>query len=46
MAVTVPSVHPAPVRCRFRAGSATDGHGTPASFKARAIRGVLCPASR
>ena len=28
MAVTVPSIHPAPVRCWFRAGSAADGHGT------------------
>ena len=46
MAATVPSIHPAPVRCWFRAGPAADGHGTPASFKARAIRAVLCPASR
>ena len=33
-------------RCGFRAGSAADGHGTPASFSARAIRATLCPASR
>ena len=44
--VTVPSVHPAPERCGFLAGSAADGHGTPASFSARAIRATECPASR
>jgi hypothetical protein len=44
--VTVPSVHPAAVRCGFLAGSAADGHGTPASFKARAIHATECPASR
>jgi hypothetical protein len=44
--VTVPSVHPAAVRCGFRLGSAADGHGTPASFSARAIRATECPASR
>jgi hypothetical protein len=44
--VTVPSVHPAPVRCRFRPGSADDGQGTPASFSARAIRATEWPASR
>jgi hypothetical protein len=41
-----PSVHAVPGRCGFRAGSAADGHGTPASFSARAIRATLCPASR
>jgi hypothetical protein len=35
-----------PVRCGFRLGSAADGHGIPASFKARVIRATLCPASR
>jgi len=44
--VTVPRVHAVPVRCGFRAGSAADGHGTSASFSARAIRARLCPASR
>ena len=43
---TVRSVHAAPVRCGFRPGSATDGHGIPASFRARVIRAALCPASR
>jgi hypothetical protein len=33
--VTAPSVHPAPVRCALRPGSAADEHGTPASFSAR-----------
>jgi len=42
----VRSVHAVPVRCGFRPGSAADGHGTPASFKARVIRAALCPASR
>ena len=46
MVVTVPSVHPAPVRCVLRPGSAADGHGTPASFSARAIRATECPARR
>ena len=46
IAATVRSVHPAPVRCGFRAGSAADGHGIPASFSARVIRAALCPASR
>ncbi len=46
IAATVRSVHAAPVRCGFRPGSAADGHGTPASFKARVIRAALCPASR
>ena len=46
MVVTVPGVHPAPVRCGFRPGSAADGHGTPASFSARAIRATGCPARR
>ena len=46
IAATVRSVHPAPFRCGFRAGSAADGHGTPASFKARVIRAALCRASR
>jgi hypothetical protein len=45
IAATVRSVHPAPLRCGFRAGSAAEGHGTPASFKARVIRAALCPAS-
>ena len=44
--VTVPSVQLAPVRCVFRPGSAADGHGTPASFSARAIRATECPARR
>ncbi len=44
--VTVPSVQPAPVRCVLRPGSAADGHGTAASFKARAIRATECPARR
>src|SRR5579871_3630653 len=30
----------------FRPGSTADGHGTPASFRARVIRAALCPASR
>ena len=46
IAVTVRSVHAAPVRCGFRLGSAADGHGIPASFRARVIRAALCPASR
>jgi hypothetical protein len=46
IAATVRSVHPLPVRCGFRLGSAADGHGTPASFNARVIRAALCPASR
>jgi len=45
MVVTVPRVQPDPVRCGFLSGSAADGHGTPASFSARAIRARLCPAS-
>jgi hypothetical protein len=44
--VTVPSVHPVPGRWGFRFGSDADGHGIPASFSARAIRAVECPASR
>src|SRR5450755_42565 len=40
-----PQAHAVPVRCGFRPGSAADGHGTPASFSARAIRATLCPAS-
>jgi len=43
---TVRTVHPAPVRCGFRAGSAADGHGMPVSFSARAIRATKWPASR
>jgi hypothetical protein len=35
-----------PGAVRFRPGSAADGHGVPASFKARVIRAALCPASR
>ena len=31
IAATVRSVHPAPLRCGFRPGSAADGHGIPAS---------------
>jgi hypothetical protein len=46
IAVTAPSVHPAPLRCGLRSGSAADGHGTPASFSARAIRATECPARR
>ena len=46
MVVTVPSVHPAPVRCLLRPGSAADGHATPASFSALAIRATECPARR
>jgi hypothetical protein len=46
IAATVRSVHPAPERCGFRAGSAADGHGIPASFSARVILAALCPASR
>ena len=42
MVVTVPSGHPAPVRCLLRRGSAADGHGTPASFSALAIRATEC----
>ena len=41
--MTVPSVHPVPGRCGFRSGSAADGHGTPASFSARAIRATEWP---
>ena len=37
---------PCPAGAGFRAGSAADGHGIPASFSARAIRATLCPASR
>jgi hypothetical protein len=46
MAATVRSVHAAPVRCGLRPGSAADGHGTAASFRARVIRATLCTASR
>jgi hypothetical protein len=46
IAATVRSVHPAPVRCGFRFGSAADGHGIPASLRARVMRATLCPASR
>ena len=46
IAATVRSVHPAPERYGFRAGSAADGHGIPASFSARVILAALCPASR
>jgi hypothetical protein len=46
IAATVRSVHPAPLRCGLRSGSAADGHGMPASFSARVIRAALCPASR
>jgi hypothetical protein len=46
IAATVRSVHLAPVRRGFRAGSAADGHGIPALFRARVIRAALCPASR
>ena len=39
--------HPSRTRAVLVPGrAAADGHGTPASFKARAIRAVLCPASR
>jgi hypothetical protein len=44
--LTVPGVRPAAARCGFLAGPAADGHGAPASFKARAIRAAECPASR
>ena len=43
---TVRSVHAVPDPCGFRSGSTADGHGMPASFMARVIRAVLCPASR
>ena len=43
---TVRSVHAAPERCGFRSGSTADGHGIPASFRARVIRAALCTASR
>jgi len=46
IAATVHSVHAFPLRCGFRFGSAADGHGIPASFRARVIRAALCPASR
>ena len=46
IAATVRSVQAVPVRCGFRLGSAADGHGIPASFKARVIRATLCPANR
>jgi len=46
IAAAVRSVHPLPARCGLRPGSAADGHGTPASFKARVIRAAECPASR
>ena len=46
MVVTVPSVHPVPGRCVFRPGSEADGHGTSASFSARAIRATEWPARR
>jgi hypothetical protein len=45
IATAVLSVQAVPARCGFRSGSAADGHGTPASFRARVIRAVLCPAS-
>ena len=45
IAATVRSVHPAPVRCGFRFGSAADGHGIPASLRARVMRATLCPAT-
>ena len=44
--VTVPTVQLGPVRWVFRPGSAADGHGTPASFKARAIRAIEWQARR
>ena len=46
IAATVLSVHAVPVWCGFRFGSAADGQGIPASFRARVIRAVLCPATR
>jgi hypothetical protein len=46
IAATVRSVHPSPGRCRFLAGSAADGHGTPASFSALVILAADSPASR
>jgi hypothetical protein len=39
--VTAPSVQAVPLRWVLRPGSAADGHGTPASFNARAIRAAL-----
>jgi hypothetical protein len=44
MAATVRRVHAATVRRGFRPGSDADGHGTPASFRARVILAALCPA--
>ena len=46
IAAPVRGVHPAPVRCGFRSGSAADGQGIPASFRARVFRAALRPASR
>jgi hypothetical protein len=46
IAATVRNFHAAPVRCGVRAGSAADGHGTPASFGARVILAALCLAGR
>ena len=43
---TVRTDQPEPTRCELRAGSAADGHGILASFKARAIRATEWPASR
>jgi hypothetical protein len=42
--VTAPSVHPVTRRCELRSGWAADGHETPDSFSARAIRATECPA--
>jgi hypothetical protein len=43
--VTVPSAHLVPARCGFRPGSAAGGHGSPASFSARAaLTGILVKA--
>src|ERR1700733_9747947 len=46
IAATVRSVHPPPDRCRFLAGSAADGPGTPASLLAPVLLAAHCRASR
>lgn len=46
MAVTVGAVHASPLRCLLRAASTFDGHGTPASFNARAIPATAEPTLR
>ena len=43
---TVGTAHAVPARCGLRAGAAADGRETPASFSARAIWAMLCPARR